>query len=38
MDVPSDPTVAAELADTVMKFGVSLMQYKAAAASPEVTM
>ena len=38
MDVPSDPTEIAQLADTLMKFGVSDMQYKAATKCPEITM
>ena len=38
MDVPPDPSDATQLAESLMNFGVSLMQYKAAAESPEVTM
>ena len=38
VDVPSDLDQASNLADTLMKFGVSLLQYQAAVEAPEVTM
>ena len=37
-DVPSNPEEAANLAEKLMKFGVSLMQFKAAKEEDDITM
>ena len=37
-EVPSNPEEAASLAEKLMKFGVSLMQFKAARDENDITM